>query len=188
MIVQPDFLDHWKTRLLVDITSDPTAPLVVIRLWGFCQTSRRSYFPDLTPGQLASICRWGERKPACHVALLKAKFIEKLSPKGFVVHQWNEYNSKLLANWENGKKGGRPAKQEITNENGQSEKPMGSAGLTHREPIGPDRTGPEKMDRTGSDGPEKKETAGSGSASLFSKSGSGSGPALVQELAESLAR
>jgi hypothetical protein len=145
MIVTPEFLDHWKTRLLVDLTKDPTAPLAVIRLWGYCQTSKSSFFTGMTPGQLASICHWGDRQPACHVALSKAGFIEKLNPKGFAAHQWNEYNAKLLANWENGQKGGRPRKEENTNENGQIEKPMGSVGLTQPKPI--DRTGLDQIDQ-----------------------------------------
>ncbi|MEI6197017.1 MAG: hypothetical protein WCS42_22100 [Verrucomicrobiota bacterium] len=142
MIVQPDFLDHWKTRQLVDLTGDPASPLVIIRLWGFCQTSKRSYFPDMTPAQLASICHWGQRKPACHVALMKVKLVEKLTPKGFAVHQWNEYNAKLLANWENGKLGGRPSKP---HENRDSEKPMGSVGSTQTEPI--DETRRDRVDK-----------------------------------------
>lgn len=41
MIVQPDFPEHWKTRLLVKITGDKSAPLAVIRLWAHCQHSKR---------------------------------------------------------------------------------------------------------------------------------------------------
>lgn len=197
MIVQPDFLDHWKTRLLVDLTGDPTAPLAVIRLWGFCQTSKRSFFPDMTPAQLASIVHWGDRKPACSTALVKAGFVEKLSPKGFTVHEWSEYNSKLLANWENGKKGGRPTKEENANENGQIEKPVGFGGLTQTKPI--DRTGLdgleqiEQKDRTGLDrtGDRPVQTAaagGSGPGPVFSKVGSSPGPGLVQDLTAGLAR
>jgi hypothetical protein len=33
MIVEPDFLDHWKTRELVRITENPAAPLILIRLF-----------------------------------------------------------------------------------------------------------------------------------------------------------
>jgi hypothetical protein len=134
MIVQPDFVDHWKTRLLVQLTGDSSAPLALLRLWGYCQTSRKSFFPDMTPAQLASVCHWGDRKPACHVALVKCRFLDKLSP-GYAVHQWNEFNAKLLANWENGKLGGRPKRDENPNEINETRKPVGSFGLTQSEPI-----------------------------------------------------
>lgn len=165
MIVQPEFLDHWKTRLLVDITGDQSAPLAVIRLWGYCQTSKHSFFPDMTPAQLSSICHWGDRKPACHVALIRCGFVEKLKPKGFAAHEWSDYNAKLLANWENGKKGGRPRTEEKPNENGQSEKPMGSVGLTQTKPI-------EQIEQNRTDKMDKIEL--NGQTAMAPSSGSGS--------------
>lgn len=112
MIVQPDFPEHYKTHKLIAITNDPSAPLAVIRFWGYCHTSRRWEFPDMTPSQLDAICRWGERKPACHVALIKAGFVDRIEPKGFAAHDWQEYNRQLIQKWEAGKKGGRPPKEE----------------------------------------------------------------------------
>lgn len=135
MIVHPSFFEHWKTRLLVEITNDPSAPLCVQRLWAHCQDSRRWEFPEMTTVQLASICRWGERKPACHVAMCKAGFVDKLSPKGFAAHDWDDLNSQLIANWTNGPKGGRPKKSKNANETEGNEKPMGFGGLTQTEPI-----------------------------------------------------
>ena len=69
MIVQPDFPEHWKTRRLVEITGDESAPLAVIRLWAHCQHNRRWMFPGMTQSQLASICHWNDRKPAFACAL-----------------------------------------------------------------------------------------------------------------------
>jgi hypothetical protein len=109
MIVQPDFPEHWKTRGLVKLTGDESSPMCVIRLWAHCQHSRRALFPEMTPSQLASICRWGDRKPACHVAMVKAGFVDKLKPKGFAAHEWNDHNRQLLQKWEAGARGGRPA-------------------------------------------------------------------------------
>lgn len=110
MIVQPDFPDHWKTRLLVEITGDPAAPLAVIRLWAHCQNCKRGEFSNMTPAILASVCHWQNSKVKCHVALIQAGFIKKIPSGGFAVHQWAEHNAKLIANWENGAKGGRPPK------------------------------------------------------------------------------
>ena len=135
MIVQPDFVDHWKTRQLIDLTGDKSAPLILLRLWGYCQTSKRSFFPDMSSAQLSSICQWGDRKPACYIALVKCRFVERLSPKGFAVHQWHEYNAKLFANWENGKKHTGKQIKENTNETEETLEPVGSVGITQVEPI-----------------------------------------------------
>lgn len=166
MIVQPDFPEHWKTRLLVSLTHDESAPMAVIRLWAHCQMSHRSYFPDMTPAQLASICHWGDRKPSCHAALIKAGFVSRLSPRGFTAHQWNEHNAQLLQKWAAGAKGGRPPGensdqnvknpeislmteisdgQKKPNKTGESEKPTDNRPTTG--PV-PDRSDPIRSDRS----------------------------------------
>lgn len=146
MIVQPTFLEHWKTRLLVEITSDASAPLAVIRLWGYCQESHRWEFPGMSPTQLASICRWGARKPPCHVALVKCGFVDKLPGGGFAAHDWGEHNSRLVHNWEAGKKGGRPNDLKKSNKDGPNDETLGlalgSPRKTHK--IGLDRMGDEE--------------------------------------------
>lgn len=128
MIIQPDFLEHWKTRLLVQITHDESSPLAVIRFWSHCQNCKAWEFPKMTPTQLGSICRWGARKPACHIALLKSKFIERLPSGGFRAHQWSDYNSKLLHNWSAGRKGGRPVQESKPNKDGHTT-------ITQTEPL-----------------------------------------------------
>jgi hypothetical protein len=142
MIVQPDFCAHWKTRLLVQLTHDESSPMAVLRLWAHCQHSKRSIFPEMTAAQLASVCFWGNRKPACAVALVRAGFVERLKPnKGFMAHQWSEHNAQLLQKWAAGSRGGRPAanlsesdsltaKQRELVKMGDSEKPTGYRPLT----------------------------------------------------------
>lgn len=153
MIVQPNFPEHWKTRLLIQITKDESSPLCVLRLWSHCQNSRRDKFPDMTPAQLASVCHWNDRKPACHVALVRAGFVEKLSPKGFAAHQWAEHNAQLLQKWQAGQKGGRPPTHENANENKASEKPTDNRPLTGTKPdkTRPDQTRPDSIDQTSPD-------------------------------------
>jgi hypothetical protein len=148
MIVQPDFPEHWKTLLLVKITGDESAPIAVIRLWAHCQHNRRSKFPDMTPAQLASICRWNDRKPACHVALVKAGFVEKLTPRGFAAHEWDQHNAQLLQKWLAGQKGGRPPTAEKDNEISLSEKPTDNRPLTGTKPDRLDQTRPDQIDQT----------------------------------------
>lgn len=115
MIVKPDFLDHFKTQALVKLTKDEAAPLSVLRLWGHCERSRRWQFEGMTAEQLATLCAWGNRKPACHTALIKAGFIKRLPEGGFEAHQWDEQNKSLIQKWQAGKLGGRPKEGEKTN-------------------------------------------------------------------------
>lgn len=130
MMIRPDFPEHWKTCTLIEITGDPSSPMAIIRFWAHCQHSKRWEFPDMTPDQLARICRWGSRTPACHEALIEAGFVERMD-SGFAAHQWGEHNAGLVANWNNGALSrGRPKK------NGAApEKPTGIQSETGREPI-----------------------------------------------------
>lgn len=132
MIIHPDFPEHWKTRLLVEITGDESSPMAVIRLWAHCQSNRRWNFPDMTPAQLASICRWGSRKPPCHVALVRAGYVDKLSPGGFAAHEWGEHNGQLLQKWRAGEKGGRKPHSENPNDSAISQEPTDNRPITVR--------------------------------------------------------
>ena len=139
MIVKTDFLDHWKTQLLIQTTKDESAPLAILRGWAYCQLSRRWQFPEMTGAQLAAVCRWGKRKPACHVALLKAGFVERCE-SGFAFHDWEKENAQLVQKWKCGQKGGRPPKKTGSepDETGRFQPRTGS------EPIRQDQTGLEK--------------------------------------------
>jgi hypothetical protein len=196
MIIQPDFLEHWKTRALVELTGDEAAPLAVIRLWAHCQSSRRGFFPDMTPAQLASICRWRCKRISCHTALIRAGFVEKLSPKGFMAHEWAEHNRQLLQKWEAGKSGGRPKICADTQEQTDSEKPTDNRPITVRE-LEQNRTEQiDQRDKNRTDepeltGPEPKDgNGGSGSSSPFSAievcSGSGSVLEAVSDIASGM--
>jgi len=141
MIVKPDFPEHWKTRLLVKITKDESAPMALIRLWAHCQNSHRWEFPDMTPKQLDSVCHWGDRKPACHTALIKTGFVDRLSPKGFAAHGWNEHNAQMIQKWQAGAKGGRP----------QTENPRGSEKFSQNSEnfqTPPEQTESKNLDKT----------------------------------------
>lgn len=157
MIVQTDFLGHWKTKLLVNKTGWEAAPLAVIRLWAHCQSSRRWEFPEMTGDQLAAVCDWGAHEPPCAKALLDAGFIHRMGRRGFRVHDWEVINSQLIASWKNGPRGGRPRvsqSQEGQNRNQAPEnesfesasestegpKPTGYPPGTHVEPIRVDKS------------------------------------------------
>lgn len=121
MIVHPDFLDHWKTLLLVQTTGDKASPLVMIRLWAHCQQRKQWAFPRMTPEILKAVCHWEGEADALVKALTACGFIET-DGDGITVHGWAEANASLIANWKNGAQGGRPR--------GTRRKPTGSSGGT----------------------------------------------------------
>lgn len=143
MIVQPDFFDHWKTELLVQLTGDKASPLLVLRLWAHCQQRRKGTFHNMTPQVLKAVCRWEGEPDALQKHLTESGFIVS---DGFVVtvHEWEEVNAGLFKSWENGKKGGRPPKTQEkpkpnpseTDERGYDENRPESNYPTHEESDG----------------------------------------------------
>lgn len=109
MIVDPDFLDHWKTRMLVGNLADESAPLYVLRLWAHCQNRRQSVFDNLTTEALKALCRFPGAANKLESSLTASGFIRR-DGESLEVCNWDEYNSSLIAAWENGKRGGRPKK------------------------------------------------------------------------------
>lgn len=160
MIVQPDFVEHFKTKALVKLTKDEASPLAVLRLWGHCQTSRRWQFPNMTPEQLAALCAWGNRKPACHTALIKAGFVKPLAGGGFEAHQWDQQNGTLIQKWAAGRSGGRPKK------GADGEAPEGSKSnrsKTDRLSVeNRSKTDQIRLDQIGSDVPKSNSGGGDG--------------------------
>lgn len=108
MIVQPDFLTHWKTRKLVRLLKDPCAPLYVIRIWALCQTSKIDVLPANSK-TIAAICEFDGDSNLLRKSLLDCGFLESQKNGSYLVHGWAELNRGLLHNWSAGKKGGRPS-------------------------------------------------------------------------------
>lgn len=106
MIVEPDFLDHWKTRMLARLLKDERAPIYVIRLWAHCQQRKTDRFTGWNPDVLASVCRWDSDGATLWDAMGKT-FLE-IDGEDVVVHGWADTNASLISAWENGKRGGRP--------------------------------------------------------------------------------
>ena len=133
MIVSPDFLDHWKTQLLVDkLGGDQSAPLRVIRLWSHCQNRRKNIFPAMTSAALKAVCHYLGDADSLESAMLEAGFIRR-DGDTLIVHEWDQYNASLFSNWSNGKKGGRPKSKE--NPWVSDGIPMANPSETHQEPI-----------------------------------------------------
>lgn len=108
MIIEPDFLDHWKTRLLMRLLDTEAAPNYVIRLWSHCQTRKTNIFPEWSPVILSSVCRWPGDADVFWSAMLQT--FCRIEDGHLVAHQWDEVNAGLICSWSNGAKGGRPKK------------------------------------------------------------------------------
>jgi hypothetical protein len=129
MIIEPDFLDHWKTRLLMRLLDTDAAPNYVIRLWSHCQTRKTNIFPEWSPVILSSVCRWPGDADVFWSAMLQT--FCRVEDGHLIAHQWDEVNAGLIASWSNGGKGGRP------------KKPTGNPQKTHGLPTGYPQVNPE---------------------------------------------
>lgn len=124
MIVEPDFADHWKTRMLVDLLDkDEAAPVYLLRLWAHCQTRRQVRFENLPPMALKALCRYPGHPTKLEASLVSSGFVSRDGVGVLTVLKWDEYNAALVANWQNGVKGGRPPKH---NPPETQEKPTGN--------------------------------------------------------------
>lgn len=130
MIVDPDFLDHWKTQMLCNELGDPCAALCLIRLWAHCQNRKSDTFENLTAEALRAICRWSGDANKFEGELVRAGFVYR-DGTTITVHGWSERNKELVAKWKNGKLGGRP---KSTNTNLQQTET--ESRLTYAEPTG----------------------------------------------------
>ena len=154
MIVSPDFLDHWKTQLLVDkLGGDKSSPLLVIRLWSHCQNRRKHIFAAMTPSTLKAVCHYLGDADSLESSMLEAGFVRR-DGDTLIVHEWDQYNASLFSNWSNGKKGGRPKSKENpwvsdgipTGTPRVSDGiPMDNPSETHQEPIREDKIRVEKI-------------------------------------------
>jgi hypothetical protein len=122
MIIEPDFLDHWKTRLLIRLLDTEAAPTYVIRLWSHCQTRKTNRFQDWNPEILAAVCKWTGDAQQFWGAMMQT--FCRQDNQDVIAHQWDEVNAGLIASWSNGGKGGRP------------KKPRGNPQVTHGLPTG----------------------------------------------------
>ncbi len=139
MIVDPDFLDHWRTRMLVDALDDEMAPMYVMRLWAHCQ-SRKADRHAMPAAGLKAQCRFKGDAEAFERALSEAGFVQR---EGDSIHVlgWAEQNASLLAAWENGNKGGRPKKEPSQNPRVSDAEPTDNPAKTQQKPTAnPDET------------------------------------------------
>lgn len=162
MIVDPDFLDHWRTGMLADALGDPMAPIYVLRLWGHCQERKSDRFAMPARG-LKAQCRYPGDADTFEAALIEAKFIERDGDE-IRVFGWAEKNASLLAAWANGGRGGRPKKTETEpteNQRVSQREPDANQVGTYAEPIRVDKSREEVIPPTlrVAPPPKRKKTA-----------------------------
>jgi hypothetical protein len=139
VIVDPDFLDHWRTGMVTDALGDVMAPLYILRLWAHCQERKSDTFVMPTRG-LKAQCKFPGDAETFERALIDAGFLKR-NGDTLTVTGWAEKNASLFAAWENGLKGGRPRKQ----------KPTGNPAVTHGEPMAnPDETDKRREEKNSS--------------------------------------
>ena len=132
--------------------------MYILRLWAHCQNRKTHIFRNLTVQALKALCRFSGKAEDLEAALLGSGYIRH-EDGALVVHQWDEHNATLIANWENGKKAGPPkGKSNPPAAHGQAVanpsatqglpadnppvtqgKPKGKSPVTHGKPMGKPR-------------------------------------------------
>ncbi|MBP3358431.1 MAG: hypothetical protein J6K91_05915 [Opitutales bacterium] len=126
MIIETDFPDHWKTQKLIDVCGDK-AVMCLLRLWLHCQLRKMWKFKTYSTIKIEAICRWnGEHGLFCKT-LIEVGFLDVIGDD-LVVHDFEDFNSKMCKNWKNGQKGGRPKKSDKQDSDGEPTE-------THEEPT-----------------------------------------------------
>lgn len=147
MIIDPDFLDHWKVIMLADLLNDELAPTYVIRLWAHCQNRKEWVFHGLPTTGLRAIARFKGNAKDFEAAMIDCGFIVREN-NNLIVCGWEKHNASLVASWVNGKKGGRPKKAADKTHGLAGSKPSGSesveTGLAHEKPIREEKRRKEK--------------------------------------------
>lgn len=130
MIIDPDFLDHWRTQQLIDeLGGDELAPIYILRIWSHCQRRKSDVF-NIPLSGLKALCKYKGDAQTLSNALILCKVIEVDSGNIFITG-FREFNAQLFAAWANGAKGGRPKREE----NKTHGLPTDTPTLTHPKAI-----------------------------------------------------
>lgn len=132
MIVDPDFFDHWRTRMVADMISDQMAPVYIMRLWAHCQNRKGDTFDIPTPG-IKAICQFSGDAKTLEDALISAEYMIR-NGLTVTITGWAEKNASLIASWGNGHKGGRPKKNHQETQIEPTENPEETHGLSTGNP------------------------------------------------------
>jgi hypothetical protein len=152
VIVDPDFMDHWRTGMVADAIGDPMAPVYILRLWAHCQERKSDRFVMPTRG-LKAQCKAPVDAELFEAALIEAGFVERNGAE-LIVCGWAEKNASLIAAWSNGNKGGRPKKEPKENPRETQEEPSENPSATQAKPIREEKRREEEIrEETGQENP-----------------------------------
>ena len=157
MIVDPDFLDHWRTGMVADALGDPMAALYILRLWAHCQTRKSDTFVMPARG-LKAQCKYPGDADAFEAALVEAGYLAR-NGDSLTAIGWAEQNASLLSAWANGNKGGRPKK----NPPETAGKPEGNPSVNPSETAGQPMGSPSETDKSREEKKEDTEEANASS-------------------------
>ena len=102
MIVEADFVNHWKTRALANSIGSAEALRAILLLWSHCQT-RRAWEFRLSPLMLAGICDFAGAADVLWQAMTELEFLEPGEEEGWwQVHDWGTVNAGLVGQWAGG--------------------------------------------------------------------------------------
>ena len=105
MILSPDFPDHYKTKILLRLAGH-AGVFSLLKLWSQCQF-RKCERIEKPAAIVAAIADWEGDPDQLENALIESGYARR-EGDALVLHQWQDQNKKLFANYRNGKKGGRP--------------------------------------------------------------------------------
>lgn len=132
MIVDPDFFDHWRTRMVADALQDSMAPVYIMRLWGHCQNRKGDVF-DIPAAGIKALCQFAGDAQALEDALIAAEYMER-DGLTITVTGWAE---RTLHFWLHGRTGTKAGAQKRTHRQPKQnplktqQKPMGYPWITH---------------------------------------------------------
>lgn len=109
MIIEGDFLRHWKTRYFQALLGgDAQAPVYLLAIWLHLY-DRRTDALRARPDVVATVAGYqGNQTPEAFVeALLEAELFTR-DGDTIIAHGFKERHARSFANWENGSLGGRP--------------------------------------------------------------------------------
>ncbi|WP_395741054.1 hypothetical protein [Prosthecobacter sp.] len=102
MIIETDFVNHWKTKALAAAIGKAEALQALLLLWGHCQT-RKAWEFQLTPLMLAGICGYEGEAEKLSKVMLELRWIVPADELGwFQVRGWGEVNASLVGKWAGG--------------------------------------------------------------------------------------
>jgi len=112
MKIDPGFVSHWKTQMLV-ARCGAEAALGLLRLWGNAQISREWSGLRLSPRKLASMMGYNGDADELWRAMTDkdAAWLDEQEDGSWELHGFVEHQKQVIKLWANGKKGGRPPKE-----------------------------------------------------------------------------